>query len=98
MKFDGQVIFGWFWTFSDEVATFGMVDGTLKGVMKVANSGWRFTISPDTLAHHKADVIVSLARAFAHEKINFAYPTQTTFTAAPDGTMVMPWAPPAKTK
>ena len=27
---------------------------------------------------------------------HFAYPTQTTFTAAPDGTLVMPWAPPAK--
>ena len=56
------------------------------------------TISPDTLAHHKADIIVGIARAFAREKIDFAYPTQTTFTAAPDGTLVMPWAPPAKTK
>ena len=56
------------------------------------------TISPDTLAHHKADVIVGVARAFAREQITFAYPTQTTFTAAPDGTMVMPWAPPATTK
>ena len=52
------------------------------------------TISPDTLAHHKADIIVGLSRAFAREKIEFAYPTQTTFTAAPDGTLVMPWAPP----
>ncbi|MFL6739699.1 MAG: mechanosensitive ion channel family protein [Sphingomicrobium sp.] len=50
------------------------------------------TISPDTLAHHKADIIVAVARAFAREKIDFAYPTQTTFTAAPDGTMVMPYA------
>ena len=56
------------------------------------------TISPDTLAHHKSDIIVGLARAFAREKIEFAYPTQTTFTAAPDGTLVMPWAPPANTK
>jgi small-conductance mechanosensitive channel len=56
------------------------------------------TISPDTLAHHKADIIVGLSRAFAKEKIDFAYPTQTTFTAAPDGTLVMPWAPPAKAK
>ena len=50
------------------------------------------TISPDTLAHHKADIIVGLARAFAGEKIDFAYPTQTTFTAAPDGSLVMPYA------
>jgi small-conductance mechanosensitive channel len=56
------------------------------------------TISPDTLAHHKADIIVGLSRAFAREKIDFAYPTQTTFTAAPNGKLVMPWAPPAKTK
>ena len=46
-KLDGTG--GWFWTFADEVATFGVVDGKLKGVMKAANSGWRFTISPDTL-------------------------------------------------
>ena len=56
------------------------------------------TISPDTLAHHKSDIIIGLTRAFEREKVEFAYPTQTTFTAAPDGTLVMPWAPPAKTK
>jgi small-conductance mechanosensitive channel len=56
------------------------------------------TISPDTLAHHKADIIVAIARAFAREKIDFAYPTQTTFTAAPDGKLVMPWAPPPLSK
>jgi small-conductance mechanosensitive channel len=56
------------------------------------------TVSPDTLAHHKAVIIVGLARAFVREKIDFAYPTQTTYTAAPDGTLVMPWAPPAKAK
>ena len=46
-KLDGKG--GWFWTFADEVATFGVADGKLKGTMKAANSGWRFTISPDTL-------------------------------------------------
>jgi small-conductance mechanosensitive channel len=56
------------------------------------------TISPDTLAHHKSDIIIAVARIFAREKIGFAYPTQTTFTAAPDGTLVMPWAPPAPAK
>ena len=56
------------------------------------------TINPDTLAHHKADIIVGVARAFAREKIEFAYPTQTTYTAAPDGTLVMPWAPPIARK
>lgn len=51
------------------------------------------TISPDTLAHHRSDIIIAIARAFDREKIEFAYPTQTTYTAAPDGTLVMPWAP-----
>jgi hypothetical protein len=46
-KLDGKG--GWFWTFSDDVANFGVVNGKLKGVMKAANSGWRFTISPDTV-------------------------------------------------
>ena len=56
------------------------------------------TISPDTLAHHKSDIIIGIARAFEREQIVFAYPTQTTYTAAPDGTLVMPWAPPQPTK
>ena len=56
------------------------------------------TTSPDTLAHHKSDILIAVARIIAAEGIEFAYPTQTTYTAAPDGTLVMPWAPPAKAK
>ena len=56
------------------------------------------TISPDTLANHKSDIIIGIARAFEREKVEFAYPTQTTYTAAPDGTLVMPWAPPPPAK
>ena len=37
---------------------------------------------------------VAIIERFAAEGISFAYPTQTTFTAAPDGTMVMPYATP----
>nr|MBA3668370.1 mechanosensitive ion channel family protein [Sphingomonas sp.] len=47
------------------------------------------------------EIIIAIARLFAREQIDFAYPTQTTFTAAPDGTLVMPWAapnPPASAK
>ena len=36
-------------------------------------------------------VVVELLRAFAEAGIEFAYPTQTSFTAAPDGTLVMPY-------
>ena len=36
--------------------------------------------------------MMRILEAFAADKIDFAYPTQTTFTAAPDGTLVMPYA------
>jgi len=47
---------------------------------------------PDTLAKHKSEIIVGVKRTFEREGIAFAYPTQTTFTAAPDGALVMPYA------
>ncbi|WP_265571086.1 mechanosensitive ion channel domain-containing protein [Sphingomicrobium nitratireducens] len=34
---------------------------------------------------------IALVEIFAREGIEFAYPTQTTFTSAPDGTMIMPY-------
>lgn len=37
---------------------------------------------------------LAILERFNREGIEFAYPTQTTFTAAPDGTMVMPYAMP----
>ncbi len=40
---------------------------------------------------------IAIAERFASEGIQFAYPTQTTYTAAPDGTLVMPYAPPLHT-
>ena len=48
----------------------------------------------DSRALHKSDICIGILRAFRAEKLQFAYPTQTTFTAAPDGTMVMPWPAP----
>jgi len=41
------------------------------------------------------DIGIAIIDRFAREGISFAYPTQTTFTAAPDGHMIMPYAPPA---
>jgi small-conductance mechanosensitive channel len=38
---------------------------------------------------------IAIVERFAKEGIEFAYPTQTTYTAAPDGTLVMPYATPA---
>ena len=53
---------------------------------------------PDALARHKSAIIINIKRVFEREGIAFAYPTQTTFTAAPDGTMVMPYAAPKEDK
>jgi small-conductance mechanosensitive channel len=48
------------------------------------------------VARHR--MALAVLRAFTEAGIEFAYPTQTTFTAAPDGRLVMPYAetPPAK--
>ena len=53
------------------------------------------SIDFDTLAKHRSDICLGLVTLFAKNGIDLAYPTQTTFTAAPDGTMVMPYATPA---
>ena len=45
------------------------------------------------VAGDRTAVALSVLRAFSEHGLQFAYPTQTTFTAAPDGTMVMPYAP-----
>jgi small-conductance mechanosensitive channel len=50
------------------------------------------SVDPDTLAKHKSAIILGIMKRFAADGIEFAYPTQTTFTAAPDGTMIMPYA------
>jgi len=40
----------------------------------------------------QSQICIRILELFAEEGIDFAYPTQTTFTAAPDGTMIMPYA------
>jgi small-conductance mechanosensitive channel len=43
-------------------------------------------------AHAARDrLMVAIVRRFAAENIGLAYPTQTTFTAAPDGRLIMPY-------
>ncbi len=47
-------------------------------------------------AHPMRDrIMVSIMTRFANERIVIPYPTQTNYTAAPDGTLVMPYAVPA---
>jgi small-conductance mechanosensitive channel len=54
------------------------------------------TVDADMVGADRTAIVVELVRAFALHGIEFAYPTQTTFTAAPDGKMIMPYAAPAK--
>ncbi|MEE4451606.1 mechanosensitive ion channel family protein [Novosphingobium resinovorum] len=45
------------------------------------------------VAHPLRDrLLVAIMKRFAQEGISIPYPTQTTFTAAPDGTIIMPYA------
>ncbi len=58
----------------------------------------QFDISGDdwATAHPMRDrIMVSIMTRFANEGIVIPYPTQTNYTAAPDGTLVMPYAVPA---
>lgn len=45
----------------------------------------------DVVAAARTDIGIRLFEAMAKAGYEFAYPTQTTFTAAPDGTMIMPY-------
>ena len=54
------------------------------------------TTEVDIVAADRTAIIIDLMRVFALHGIEFAYPTQTTFTAGPDGKLVMPfYCPPA---
>ncbi len=44
------------------------------------------------VAADRTAVALAVLRAFTEHGLEFAYPTQTTLTAAPDGTLVMPYA------
>ncbi|HLL58708.1 MAG TPA: mechanosensitive ion channel domain-containing protein, partial [Allosphingosinicella sp.] len=41
--------------------------------------------------HVKQEIMLGILRRFEELGVSFAYPTQTTFTAAPDGTMILPY-------
>jgi small-conductance mechanosensitive channel len=48
----------------------------------------------DVVFDTQSKVLIAILAAFNGAGIEFAYPTQMTFTAAPDGTLVMPYAEP----
>jgi small-conductance mechanosensitive channel len=55
-------------------------------------------VDVNVVAADRTAIAISLLQAFDKHGVEIAYPTQTTFTAAPDGKLVMPWAPPADPK
>jgi small-conductance mechanosensitive channel len=50
------------------------------------------SVDMNQVAADRTAVAIALLKAFAKHRLEIAYPTQTTFTAAPDGTLVMPYA------
>jgi small-conductance mechanosensitive channel len=66
------------------------------GITALGDSSIDYELHFDVLSQAFLDprheLIVNLISRFAAEGLEFAYPTQTTFTAAPDGTMIMPYS------
>ncbi|AHE54674.1 mechanosensitive ion channel family protein [Sphingomonas sanxanigenens] len=55
---------------------------------------FQFDVHHEDYAHvlaRKHNVMLAILQAFEKEGIEFAYPTQTSFTAAPDGKAIMPY-------
>ena len=57
-----------------------------------------FSEQLDEVVAARTDVAIRLFEAMAKAGYEFAYPTQTTFTAAPDGRMIMPFAESSRAK
>lgn len=57
-----------------------------------------FSDEYDVVAAARTDVAIRLFDAMTRAGYSFAYPTQTSFTAAPDGTMVLPYPESPKRK
>lgn len=49
------------------------------------------TDSYNDFIDHRTRVAIAITQVFAEHEIEFAYPTQTMFTADPDGRMIMPY-------
>ena len=69
------------------------------GLESFAPSSLDFTLIYDIDAEDPADVLmrrnavnIAVLGVFGANGLDFAYPTQTTYTASPDGTLVMPYA------
>lgn len=47
----------------------------------------------DEVFRTRSEICIAILDAFNQANIQLAYPSQTTFTAAPDGTLIMPYPP-----
>ncbi len=72
------------------IVTFGASSVDCEVEFDVASQDWEQVYA----TRHR--VAVALLRRLSAEGLELAYPTQTTFTAAPDGRMVMPYPVPAR--
>ncbi len=50
-----------------------------------------WSIDYEEVFRARATIALEILKRFEAEGIDFAYPTQTSFTAAPDGTLVLPY-------
>lgn len=73
-------------------------EASRSGFEEFGDSALNHTVWIDTpgadwsVAHATRDkFLVAVMKKFAEEGITIAYPTQTTYTAAPDGTVIMPY-------
>lgn len=71
------------------------------GFVRFGDSSLDYELLFDVLSDDFKDFIsarhevgIAIFKRFAEEGLEFAYPTQTTFTAAPDGKMILPFADP----
>lgn len=82
----------------EEIEAIGKCQFVRCGMTGLGASSLDYEAQFDVLSHDfetafaaRNDACIALLRRFAREGIAFAYPTQTSFTAAPDGKMIMPY-------
>ncbi len=83
----------------EEIVTAQGAEPVRCGIVRFGTSSIDFDIQFDVPNDDYAAVFaarhaiaLALVERFAREGIAFAYPTQVSYSAAPDGTLVMPWA------
>jgi small-conductance mechanosensitive channel len=66
---------------------FGASSLDFETLIEVRTPDWDYAFAA------RSAIVAGILKAIGEAGLRFAYPTQTTYTAAPDGTLVMPWRP-----